>query len=251
MVKRELEQEGEIGLLDLALDRTLRRQEQVLGELLGQGRAALHNLVGLRVGDQGARRAEKVDAEVLEEAPVLGRQRRLDQVVGQVLERNGIIVVHAALADLGAVAIEELDAVLAGRNLVLVELGQRRNGKRVHDEQAACAKCECLGGGFVQEFLPPGQAETGKKRRDAVPAVGQGLPGLGERGIDPGIDAEPIDQALAAALSEEPIVHASASLCRVLQSGCEATAAASISGNHQRRLYQLGSLSLLPRATRE
>ena len=75
-----LEQEGEIGLLDLALDRALGRQEQVLGELLGQRRAALHHLVGLGVGDQGAGRAEEVDAEVLEEAPVLGGQRRLDQV---------------------------------------------------------------------------------------------------------------------------------------------------------------------------
>src|SRR6478609_3001386 len=64
-----LEQEGEVGLLDLALNGALGRQEQVLGELLRQGRAALDDLVGLGVDDQGAGRAEEVDAEVLEEAP--------------------------------------------------------------------------------------------------------------------------------------------------------------------------------------
>ena len=54
-----------------------------------------------------------VDAEVLEEAAVLGGERRLDQVVWNLLERHGVVVQDAALADLDAVAVEELDRVLA------------------------------------------------------------------------------------------------------------------------------------------
>ena len=108
------EQEGEERLLDLARERALRGQEQVLGELLGDGRAALHHLVGARVLEQGARRADEVDAEVLEEAPVLGGERGLDEVVGNLLQRHGVVVQDAALADLVAVAVDELDGVLAG-----------------------------------------------------------------------------------------------------------------------------------------
>ena len=85
-------------------------------------RAALHHLVGARVLEQRAGSADDVDAEVLEEAAVLGGERRLDQVVGNLLERHGVVVQDAALADLGAVAVEELDGVLAGVDLVLVEL---------------------------------------------------------------------------------------------------------------------------------
>ena len=105
-----LEQQGEEGLLDLARERALERQEQVLGELLGDRRAALHHVVGARVLEQRARGAEDVDAEVLEEAPVLGGQRGLDEVIGDVFQFHGIVVQDAALADLGAVRSMNLTA---------------------------------------------------------------------------------------------------------------------------------------------
>ena len=68
---------------------------------------------------QGAGRADEVDAEVLEEAPVLGGERGLDQMVGDLLQRHGVVVQDAALADLVAVAIEEFDAYLPVRMLAL------------------------------------------------------------------------------------------------------------------------------------
>ena len=43
-------------LLDLAVERALVAQEQVLGELLGDGGAALHDAAGARVGHHGARK---------------------------------------------------------------------------------------------------------------------------------------------------------------------------------------------------
>ena len=64
-----------------------------------------------RLVDERARRAEHVDAVVLEEAAVFGGQRRLDQRVGNFFERHGVVVQDAALADLVAVLVEELDGV--------------------------------------------------------------------------------------------------------------------------------------------
>ena len=62
---------------------------------------------GLGVGDERAHRAGDVDAEMLVEAPVLGRERRLDQRIGELRQRDRIVVLDAAAADLVAVAVEE------------------------------------------------------------------------------------------------------------------------------------------------
>ena len=99
-------------LVDLALERPLVGEEQVLGELLRNRRAALHHAAGPRIGGKRAKQAGNIDAEMLVEAPVLGRQHRLDQVVGKLLERDRIVVPDAARADLVAVAVEEGDREL-------------------------------------------------------------------------------------------------------------------------------------------
>ena len=70
-------------------------------------RAALHHAAGARVGQQRAERAGDVDAEMLVEAAVFGRQRRLDQVIGKIFERDRVVVLDAAGADRIAVAVEE------------------------------------------------------------------------------------------------------------------------------------------------
>ncbi len=88
--------------------------------------------------------AEDVDAPVLEEAPVLGGERRLDQRIGDFVERHGVVVQDAALADLVAVLIEELDGELAGEELALVEFVERRHGEREHDDEAAGAERQSL-----------------------------------------------------------------------------------------------------------
>ena len=74
-------------LLDLALDGALVRQEQVLGELLGDRGAALHHAAGARIGEHRARRPGKVDAEMLEEAAIFRCEHRLDQMVGELIKR--------------------------------------------------------------------------------------------------------------------------------------------------------------------
>ena len=64
--------------------------------------------------------------------------------VGDVVERHGVVVQDAALADLVAVLIEELDGELAGEELALVEFVEGRNGEREHDDEAAGAERQSL-----------------------------------------------------------------------------------------------------------
>ena len=135
----------------------------------------------------------------------------LIEVIGDLLERHGVVVQDAALADLVAVAVEEFDGVLAGVDLALVELEQRRDGEHEEHGEAADAERQPLGDRLVQEALPSGQAEAGEEAGAGVPMVADRRPRLGERGIDPGIEAEPVDQPFAAALLEEPVLHCLAS----------------------------------------
>ncbi|CEG08487.1 hypothetical protein BN961_01903 [Afipia felis] len=78
-----LQPDREERLVDLALDGALVRQEQVLGELLGDRGAALAYAAGLRVGEERAQRARDVDTEMIVEAAILGGECRLDQAVGK------------------------------------------------------------------------------------------------------------------------------------------------------------------------
>ena len=50
---------------------------------------------------------------MLEEAAVLGGEHRLDDMVGHLVDRHGIALDDAALADLVAVAVEEGDGEIA------------------------------------------------------------------------------------------------------------------------------------------
>ena len=88
----ELEPERQERFLDLALERALVGEEEVLGELLRDRGAALHDAAAAGVDRHGAEGADRVDAPMLVEAPVLGRERRLDEIVGEVLELVGIVV---------------------------------------------------------------------------------------------------------------------------------------------------------------
>jgi hypothetical protein len=73
------------GFVHLALDGALVAQEQVLGQLLGDRRAALPHAAGLGVGYDRAQRTGDVDAEVVVETAVFGCERRLDQDVRKIL----------------------------------------------------------------------------------------------------------------------------------------------------------------------
>ena len=83
------------------------------------------------------------------EAAVLGRERRLDQIVREILQRNRIVVLDAAAADRIAVAIEESHREIGFLQPVVVGgLAKRRHRQRQHQDQAAKPD----GGGFRQRF---------------------------------------------------------------------------------------------------
>ncbi|KAF0136726.1 MAG: penicillin-binding 1A family domain protein [Xanthobacteraceae bacterium] len=149
-----LQPKGEEGFLDLALDGAFVGQEQVLGKLLGQRRAALHHAAGAGIGGDGAEGADEVDAVVLVEAPVLGRQNRLDQVVGEFLQRHGIIVADAAPADLVAVAVLEDDGELGALAPVVGRLAEGGDGEHEQHDEAAGAERHALRGDFGTHPLP-------------------------------------------------------------------------------------------------
>ena len=79
-----LEPERQDHLLQLALHGALLGQEQVLGELLRDGRAALRHAAMQDIRRGRAGDAEHIDAPMRIEAPVLDRQKRLRQ------ERRGV-----------------------------------------------------------------------------------------------------------------------------------------------------------------
>ena len=156
LVRRRFEPQGEERLLHLALDGALVAQEQVLGELLGDRGAALDDAAGARIGHDGAERAGDVDAEMLVEAPVLGGEHGLDQVVGQFVERHRMAVLDAAAADLVAVAVEEGDRELGLLQPVLVGgLAECRAGQRQHQHEAAEAHGGRFGQRLDEEPAPP------------------------------------------------------------------------------------------------
>src|SRR4029077_3654542 len=82
-----LKPERERQLLQLARNRALLGQEQILGELLGDGRAALRRAAPQHVVDDGAQDPPRIDAVMRIEARVLDRDERLGHVVRQFAQR--------------------------------------------------------------------------------------------------------------------------------------------------------------------
>ena len=79
------------GFLDLAGERHFVGQQEVLGDLLGDGGGALRSAVGaviLRVEHRGARHAREVDAAMLVEVLVLGGEERVDDHLRHRLDRQ-------------------------------------------------------------------------------------------------------------------------------------------------------------------
>ena len=117
-----------IHLADLALDGLVGRQQEVLGDLLGDRRGAHRTPAGahiLEVGEQRAAKAGDVDAGVAVEILVLGRQEcRLD-AVGHCLDRQIEAPLARELAHQRAVG--SMDArghrrLVAGEHLVVRQI---------------------------------------------------------------------------------------------------------------------------------
>ena len=183
---------GEERFVDLALERALVAQEQVLGELLGDGRAALHHAAGPGVGHERAEGAVEVDAVMFVETPVLGRQHRLDEVVGHVLERHRIVVLDAAVADLVAVAVEEGDGELGFLQPVLVRgLAEGGDRERQHEQERAGAPSGRFRKRLDDEPAPPaGDMAMIHDRGEPLVQLARPFAALENGGIDARVEIE-------------------------------------------------------------
>jgi len=133
-----------------------------------------------------------------EEAAVLRRQHRLDQVVGQFVDRHGIFMDDAAVADLVAVAIEECDGEVALGAPVALGFLEGGKGKREQQDEAGRAEIHPFAGNLEDGLLPAFDVEAAGEDGDLLPDLAQAKAGIPDRGIDPGIDAQE-DMPLAAA----------------------------------------------------
>ena len=104
-----LQPQRQLHFLQLARHGAFLGQEQVLGELLGQGRAALRDAAMQDVGDRGAQDAEGIDAVMRIETAVLDGDERLRQIGRQVLQRNIGAGHFAARGQRAAVEADDLD----------------------------------------------------------------------------------------------------------------------------------------------
>ena len=151
-----------------------------------------HDAAGLRVGDQRAHGAGQVDAEMLVEAPVLGRERRLDQRVGELRQRDRIVVLDAAAADLVAVAVEEGDRELGLLQPVVVGgLAERGQRERQHHDEAAGAE----GGGLRQRLdehpaPPAADVEAVHEHGEPLADLARPAPGLEQEIVEARVEIE-------------------------------------------------------------
>ena len=97
----------------------------------------LHSAAGAGIGRR-ARNVPKNRCRNGQRNAGFGRERRLDQMVGHILERR-IVVLDAAIADLVAVAVEECDASSVFSASSRRKFRERRNGQHQHQHQAAGA----------------------------------------------------------------------------------------------------------------
>ena len=85
-------------------------QEQVLGQLLGQRRAALGEApAACRLVDHGARQADRIDAEMRIEAAVLDGHHRLRDIGRHFVQADGLAAGHAAIGKQLAIDRDDLD----------------------------------------------------------------------------------------------------------------------------------------------
>ena len=147
MPKRISTSSDEHALADLAQQRALGREVEVLDQLLGQRAAALLHLAARDVDPGRAQQTLQRDAAVLEEAGVLGGEHRPHHVLGQLraahrpavaqvvahqepehgrIERGARHVVAAEAEALDAAAVEaDAQLLLVGRSLGGGERSQR------------------------------------------------------------------------------------------------------------------------------
>ena len=125
-----LQIDGERRFLKFSLIGAAGREEQILGQLLRQGRAALHHAARRHVAHGGARQAEGIDAEMAAEAAILDGDEGVHDIVGQVGNRHGLALGQTAPRDQAAMIVEQGDILRRGGRHQIAHIGQAGNEMR-------------------------------------------------------------------------------------------------------------------------
>ena len=93
-----LQRQRQFGFLRLAMERAIGIQEKILGQLLGQGRAALNDVSGDEILNPRARHADGIQSQMLAKAAILDGDKGIGDIGGKVghLDRRCPVSVRAA-----------------------------------------------------------------------------------------------------------------------------------------------------------
>ena len=119
--------------LDFALESAAGREEQILGELLGEGRTALHHMPRHHVGDAGARHADGIKTEMIAEAAVFNRDEGVGDIVRQVFGLDHLALCQAAAGDLIAVIVQDGDVACWPGGKQIFDIGQFGEKMRIEN----------------------------------------------------------------------------------------------------------------------
>src|SRR5215813_6117681 len=145
---------------------------------------------------------------MLVEAPIFRGERRLDQVIGKLIERDRVVVSDPARAYFVAIAVEERDGEFGFLQPVIVGgFTEGWDRQRQQDHGAGIAEGETFRERLDEIPAPPaGDMETVHEDREAF--VKLASPGLGlvQPKVDAGIEIE--QKALQPDLPADPILAA-------------------------------------------
>ncbi|MNQ37066.1 hypothetical protein D3C85_505990 [compost metagenome] len=139
-----VDQHRHIGFLRLAPQAALPGQEEVLGELLGEGTAPLYGTTRQQVGYHGAHDGHRRDAAVLVEVPIFGGQQGHQQAVRHLGDAHQ----QAILPILGVEAVQQHRVHLGITELTLVLQGLDPLQPRTIEGEAQATGAVCA----VMEF---------------------------------------------------------------------------------------------------
>ena len=123
-----LEPQRKQRFLELAVDRAFLRQEEILGELLRDGRTALRDGAVQHVGDKGTPDAEWVDAVVFVETAILDGDECLRHIARHFSQRQRLAGEIAAARKCAALDVDNLDRRRALGNFQRLDGRQMRAG---------------------------------------------------------------------------------------------------------------------------
>ena len=104
-----LEPDGEDRFLNFPRDRSLLGQKEIFGELLGEGRAALHRAAAREIVKDGAQNTGRINAKMRIKMAVLDRDKGLGQIGGQIGQAHRGAAGVAAIGEQSARLVENCD----------------------------------------------------------------------------------------------------------------------------------------------